>query len=59
MGPARAPILARFRDTFIVRIGYSTDLEALYPMWSEFQRVRQKLDPQGRFLNPHVRDLLL
>ncbi len=37
----------------------AADLEALYPMWSEFQKVRQELDPQGRFLNPHARDLLL
>ena len=27
-------------------------LQAMYPQWSEYQQVRQTLDPQGIFLNP-------
>jgi FAD-linked oxidoreductase len=33
-------------------------LEKLYPQWSEFIRVRESLDPQGRFLNAHLRSIL-
>ena len=29
----------------------------LYPQWERFQAVRQRLDPDGRFLNPHLRRL--
>lgn len=32
-------------------------LRGLYPDWDRFLAVRQDLDPKGRFLNPHLRDL--
>ena len=35
------------------------DLRAAYPRWDEFQQVRRRLDPAGRFLNPYVRRLFL
>lgn len=34
-------------------------LRALYPRFDDFLRVRQQLDPQGRFLNAHARALFL
>lgn len=34
------------------------DVTALYPRAAEFRALRRKLDPQGRFLNDHVRMLL-
>ena len=33
------------------------ELQELYPCWDEFQAVRQQLDPQGRFLNSHLRSV--
>ena len=33
------------------------DLRALYPRWDDFKAVRQQLDPEGRFLNPYLREL--
>jgi len=33
-------------------------LQKLYPRWREFTEVRQALDPQGRFLNAHLRSIL-
>ncbi|PPE72320.1 FAD-linked oxidoreductase [Solimonas fluminis] len=33
-------------------------LQKLYPRWKEFTEVRQALDPQGRFLNAHLRSIL-
>lgn len=33
------------------------NLRALYPRFDDFLRVRRELDPQGRFLNPHARQL--
>ncbi|MFO2466370.1 FAD-binding protein [Pseudomonas sp. 15FMM2] len=33
-------------------------LEALYPRWNEFARVRQALDPGGKFLNAHLSSIL-
>lgn len=33
------------------------DLRQLYPMWNQFQQVRQKIDPTGRFLNPYLQKL--
>lgn len=33
-------------------------LRGLYPRWSEFTALRERLDPQGKFLNPHLRQLL-
>jgi FAD/FMN-containing dehydrogenase len=35
------------------------DLAKLYPHWQEFQAVRARLDPDGRFLNPYLRRLLV
>jgi FAD/FMN-containing dehydrogenase len=32
-------------------------VEALYPRYDDFQRVRREFDPSGIFLNPHLRDL--
>lgn len=34
------------------------DLEALYPKWDAFQKAREELDPDGRFLTPYLRSLL-
>jgi FAD-linked oxidoreductase len=34
-------------------------LKDLYPRWEDFQRVRQQLDPDGRFLNPYLRRLFV
>ncbi|MGQ0709600.1 MAG: D-arabinono-1,4-lactone oxidase [Rhodoferax sp.] len=31
------------------------DLAALYPRWKDFLALRAQLDPQGRFLNEHLR----
>ncbi len=33
------------------------ELAARYPMWNEFQRVRKEMDPQGLFLNSHLKEL--
>lgn len=33
-------------------------LGALYPRWNEFLAVREALDPQGKFLNGHLRSVL-
>ncbi|MBI2824671.1 MAG: FAD-binding protein [Planctomycetia bacterium] len=33
------------------------ELGDLYPRWDRFQAVRQRLDPDGRFLNDHLRRL--
>ena len=30
------------------------ELSALYPRWDDFQRVRRRLDPEGRFINPYL-----
>jgi len=35
----------------------ATELAPLYPEWDRFQAVRQTLDPNGRFLNAHLRRL--
>ena len=29
-------------------------LEELYPRWRDFQRIRARLDPEGRFSNPYT-----
>lgn len=34
------------------------DLAGLYPRFEDFRALRRRLDPQGVFLNPHLRDLL-
>lgn len=35
------------------------ELSRLYPMWDRFQAVRERLDPAGMFLNPHLRHVLI
>jgi FAD/FMN-containing dehydrogenase len=35
------------------------ELRELYPGWNEFLRVRAELDPDGRFLNEYLQELLL
>jgi FAD/FMN-containing dehydrogenase len=35
------------------------DLRPLYPKWDEFMGCREKFDPNGTFLNPYLRKLLL
>jgi FAD/FMN-containing dehydrogenase len=35
------------------------ELRALYPMWQQFQEVRRRLDPAGRFMNEYLRGLML
>lgn len=37
----------------------ATELKALYPKWADFQAVRQKLDPDGLFLNDHLKQIFL
>lgn len=39
------------------RLG-ARELAGLYPRWNDFARVRDALDPDGRFLNDHLRRLL-
>ncbi len=34
-------------------------LRRLYPHWDDFLKIREELDPEGRFLNPHLRGLFL
>lgn len=33
------------------------DFAALYPKWSDFLEVRAEMDPEGKFLNPYLRDV--
>jgi FAD-linked oxidoreductase len=33
------------------------ELAPLYPRWDDWQRVRRRLDPRGRMLNAHLREL--
>lgn len=35
----------------------SDDLAKLYPHWEQFHRIRRQLDPQGRFMNEHLRKI--
>jgi FAD-linked oxidoreductase len=35
----------------------AADLAPLYPRWNDFLRVRRALDPDGRMLNPHLKQL--
>ena len=33
----------------------AADFEKLYPRWEDFQRIRRRLDPTGKFLNSHLK----
>jgi FAD/FMN-containing dehydrogenase len=35
----------------------AAELRELYPRWEEFHALRRELDPRGRFLNDHLREL--
>ncbi|MCB1645642.1 MAG: FAD-binding protein [Pseudomonadales bacterium] len=35
----------------------ATDFEQLYPRFDRFREIRQHFDPEGRFLNPHLRSI--
>jgi len=35
----------------------ATDVERMYPAYDEFRAVREDLDPEGMFLNDHLREL--
>lgn len=35
----------------------AAELSTLYPRWADFQRLRQRFDPQGRMLNAHLRKI--
>jgi len=35
----------------------AAELAELYPHWHDFQRVRRELDPQGRMLNAHLKQV--
>ncbi len=35
------------------------DFSRLYPKWAEFQTIRERLDPQGRFLNDFLRGVFV
>lgn len=37
----------------------ATDLRPLYPQWDAFHRVRNDLDPDGRFMTPYLRELFV
>ncbi len=37
----------------------TAELRALYPLWDRFQEQRERVDPQGRFLNSYLRRLML
>ncbi|MGP3593694.1 D-arabinono-1,4-lactone oxidase [Vagococcus sp. WN89Y] len=34
------------------------DWPTLYPHWAQFQAIRRELDPQGKFLNPFMQELM-
>jgi len=35
------------------------ELRNMYPLWDQFQAVRARVDPNGLFLNPYLRQLML
>jgi len=35
----------------------AADFAALYPRWNDFQRVRRELDPEGKMLNPYLKQV--
>ena len=36
----------------------AAEFAALYPRWNDFLRVRRELDPEGRMLNPYLKQVL-
>ena len=39
------------------RRSWAEVLDALYPMAGRFRAVRREIDPEGKFLNPHLAEL--
>jgi FAD/FMN-containing dehydrogenase len=37
----------------------AAELRALYPQWDRFRALRERMDPAGRFLNDHLRGVLV
>lgn len=37
----------------------ATDFKTLYPKWQDFQAARQQLDPDGLFLNDHLKEIFV
>ncbi|RZG47526.1 D-arabinono-1,4-lactone oxidase [Acinetobacter wuhouensis] len=37
----------------------TAQLRAMYPMWDQFQQIREYLDPERKFLNPYLEKLFL
>lgn len=35
----------------------AAELAGLYPMWEKFQAARRELDPEGRFMNAHLKNI--
>jgi FAD/FMN-containing dehydrogenase len=35
----------------------AADFEKIYPRWNDFVALRRRVDPSGKFLNPHLRDI--
>jgi FAD-linked oxidoreductase len=35
----------------------NSDFARLYPNWDKFKAIRREIDPRGRMLNPHLREL--
>ncbi len=35
----------------------ANDLKELYPKWNDFLKIRKEMDPNGIFLNPHLKEL--
>ena len=37
----------------------AADFRKLYPKWQDFQEVRHMMDPEGKFLNQHLKDVMV
>jgi FAD/FMN-containing dehydrogenase len=40
-----------------LHFNHADDMPALYPRFEDFRSIRRRLDPEGRFLNDHLRNL--
>jgi FAD/FMN-containing dehydrogenase len=40
-----------------LHFNHAEDMPALYPRFEDFRAIRRRLDPEGRFLNDHLRNL--